>query len=197
MDCSIPGFSVIHYFPELAQTHVRWVGDATQPSHPLSSPSPALSLSQHQALFQWVSSSHHVAKVLELQLSISLSNESSALISFRINWFDLLVVQGSLKSLFQQHSSKASILWRSAFFIVQLSYPYMSTGKTIALTIWTFVSKMRSLLLKTLFSINKCYAPPYPLCHQTSEFQNKLQTKEFWSGLYAFLQWVISMLEMS
>ena len=84
---------------------------------------------------------HQVAKVLELQLSISLSNESSALISFRINWFDLLVVQGTLKSLLQHHSSKASVLRHSTFFMVQLSHPYMTAGKTTALTIWTFASK--------------------------------------------------------
>ena len=83
-------------------------------------------------------------------LSISPSNEYSRLISFRIDWFDLLAVQGALKSLLQHHSSKASILWCSAFFIVQLSHSYMTTGKTIALTIWTFASKVISLLYNTL-----------------------------------------------
>ena len=78
--------------------------------------------------------------------SISPSNEYSGLISFRIDWFDLLAVQGTFKSLLQHHSSKASILWHSAFFMVQLSHPYKTTGKTIALTIWTFVGKMMSLL---------------------------------------------------
>ena len=96
---------------ELAQIHVRWVSDAVQPSHPLSSPSsPAFNPSQHQGLFKWVNSSHQVAEVLELQLpSISLSKESSGLISFSIDSFDLLAVQGTLKSLLQHHSSKASI----------------------------------------------------------------------------------------
>ena len=118
MDCSMPGFSVHHQLPEIAQTHVHWVGDAIQ-SHPLSSPSPlAFNLSQHQGLFQWVSSSHQVAKGLAFQLQHQPSNEYSGLISLRIDWFDLLAVQGTLKSLFQHHSSKASILQHSAFFCV-------------------------------------------------------------------------------
>ena len=110
MDCSTPGFPVHHQIPELAQTHGHQVGDAIQPSHPLSSPSPAFNLSHHQGLFQWVSSSHQVAKVLSLNFSISPSNEYSGLTSFRMDWFDLLAVQGTLKSLLQQHSSKSSIL---------------------------------------------------------------------------------------
>ena len=109
--------------------------------------SPALNLSQHQSLFQWVNSSQEVAKVLEFQLDISPSNEQAGLISFRMDWLDGLAVQGTLKSLLQHHSSKASILWRSAFFMVQLLHPYMTTGKTIALTRWTFFGKVMSLLL--------------------------------------------------
>ena len=117
MDCSTPGLPVHHQLPEPAQTLVHWVGDAIQPSHPLLSPSPpAFNLSQHQGLFQWVSSWHQVAKVLEFQLILTPSNEYSGLISFQIAWFDLLAVQGTLKSLFQHHSSKASILRCSAFF---------------------------------------------------------------------------------
>ena len=117
-----------------------------QPSHPLSSPSPpALDLSQHQGLFKWISSSHQVAKVLEFRFSISPCNEYSGLISFRMDWLDLLAIQRTLKSLLQHHSSKASILWLSAFFIVKLSHPHMTTGKTIALTRWTFVGKVMSL----------------------------------------------------
>ena len=124
--------------PRLAQTRVHWVGDAIQPSHPLLSPSPpTFDLSQHQGLFQWVSSSHHVAKVWSFSFSISPSNEHSGLISFRMDWVDLLAVQGTLKNLVQHHSSKASILQCSAFFMVQLSHPYMTTGKTAALTRWT------------------------------------------------------------
>ena len=135
MNCSMPGLPVHQQLPEFTQTHVHWVGDAIQPSHPLSSRShPTFNLSQHQGLFQWVSSSHQVAKVLEFQLQHQSFNEHSGLISFRMDWLDLLAVQGSLKSILQHHSSKASILQRSAFFIVQLSHPYMTTGKTIALT---------------------------------------------------------------
>ena len=115
--------------------------------HPLSSPSlPAFNLSQYQGLFKWVSSSHQVAKYWSFSFSISPSNEYSGLISFRMDWLDL-AVQRTLKSLLQHHSSKASILQCSAFFIVKLSYLYMTTGKTIALTRWTFVSKAMSLLL--------------------------------------------------
>ena len=145
MDCSTPGFPVHHQLPELAQIHVDWVSEAIQPSHPLSNQSPAFSLSQHQGLFQWVNSSHQVAKGLELQLQHQ-SFQYSGLISFRMDWLDHLAVQGTLKSLLQHHSSKASILWRSAFFMVQLSHPYMITRNTIAFTMWTFVGKVMSLL---------------------------------------------------
>ena len=110
MDCSTPGFPVHHQLLELSQTHVHQVVDAIQPSYPLLSPSPpAFNCSQHQGLFQWVSSSHQVAKVLEFQLQHHF-NEYSKLISFRIDWFDLLAIQGTLKSLLQHHSSNASIL---------------------------------------------------------------------------------------
>ena len=144
------GFPVHHQFQELTQTHVHSVGDVIQPSHPLSSSSPStFNLFQHQSLFQR-SSSHQVAKLLELQLSISPSNEYSGLISLRIDWFDLVAVQRTLKSLLQHHSSKASIHWCSAFFIVQLSHPYMTTGKTIALLKQTFVGKVMSLLFSML-----------------------------------------------
>ena len=117
--CSTPGFPVHHQLPELTQTHVHQVSDAIQPSHPLSCSSPpAVNLSQHQGLFQWVSSSHQVVNVLELQHQSF--NEYSELISYKFDWFDLLAVQGTLKSLRQHHSSKASVLRSSAFFIVQL-----------------------------------------------------------------------------
>ena len=149
MDYSTPGFPVHNQLPEPAQTHVHCIGDAIQPSCPLSYPSPpAFNLSQHQGLFKRVSSSRQVAKVLEFQLQYSPSNEYSGLISFRMDWFDL-AVQGTLKSLLQCHSSKASILQHAAFFIVQLSHPYMTTGKTIALTRQT-VGKVMSLLFNML-----------------------------------------------
>ena len=154
MVCSMPGFPVFHYLLEFAQTHVHRVSDAIQSSHPLSSPSPpAFNLSQHQSLFQWVSSSHQVAKVLEFQLQHQSSNAYLWLISFRMDWLDLLAVQGTLKSLLQHYSSKASILRHSALFIVQLSYPYMTTGKTIALTRWIFVRKVMSLLSNKLSKV--------------------------------------------
>ena len=146
MDCNRPGFLVHYQLPELALTHVHQVGDAIQPSHPLLFPSPpAFNLSQHQGLFQWVSSLHQVAKVLKLQFQHQ-SFQNLGLISFRIDWSDLLEAQGTLKSLLQHHSSKASVLWHSAFFMVWLSHLYMTTRKTIALTIWTFVDKVMSLL---------------------------------------------------
>ena len=105
---------------------------------------PSFNLSQHQGLFQWVT------KVLSFSFSISASNEYSGLIFFRIDWLDLLAVQGTLKSLLQQHSLKASIVWLSACFMVHLSHLYTTTGKTIALTLWTFVSKVLSLLFNML-----------------------------------------------
>ena len=146
----MPGFPVRHQLLELSQTHVHQVGDAIQPSHPLSSPSPpAFSLSQHQGLFQEVLRIRW-PKYWSFSFSISPSNEYSGLISLRIDWFDLLPVQGTLKSLFQHRSSKALILRHSAFFTVQLSHPYMTTGKTIALTGQTFVGKVMSLLFYTL-----------------------------------------------
>ena len=130
MDCSMPGFPVHHQLPELAQTHAHWVSDAIQPSHPLSSPSPpAFNLSQHQDLFQRVSSSHQVAEYWSFSFSISSFSECLGLISFRIDWFDLLAAQGTLKSLLQHHSSKASILQCSAVFMVRLSHLYKTTGK--------------------------------------------------------------------
>ena len=132
MDCSTPGFPVHHQLPELAQTHVHQVGDVIQPSYPLSSPSllpsifPSIRVFSNELVLciRW-------PKYWSFSVSIRPSNEYSGLISFRMDWLDLLAVQGTLKSLLQHHSSKASILWHSAFFIVQFSYPYMTTGKTI------------------------------------------------------------------
>ena len=130
MDCSTPGFPVHHQLPELTQIHVHWVGDAIQPSYPLSSSfPPAFNLSQHQGLFKWV---FNIRWPKYWSFRISPSNEYSGLFSFRMDWLGLLAVQGTLKSLLQHHSSKASILRHSAFFIVQLSYPYMTLGKTKA-----------------------------------------------------------------
>ena len=159
MDYSTADLPVHHQLPQFTQTHVHWVSDAIQPSHPQSSPSPAFSLSQHQGLFKWVCSSYQVPKYWSFSFSISPSNEFSGLISFSIDWLDLLAVQGTLKSLLQHHSSKASILWHSAFFIVQLSHPYMTTGKTIAMTRWTFVGKVMSLLFNMLSRLIITFLP--------------------------------------
>ena len=140
-DCSRQGLPVQHQLLEFTQTHVHWVGDAIQPSPLLSSPSPpAFNLSQHQDLLKWV----RWPKYWSFSFNISPSNESSGLISFRMDWLDLLAVQGTLKSLLQHQSSKASILRHSAF-LYQLSHSYMTTGKTIALTTQTFVDKVMSL----------------------------------------------------
>ena len=144
MDFSTPSFPVLHHLPEFAQTHVHWVSDAIQPSRPLSPSSPfALSVLPSIRVFP---------NELALQIrwptywsfSFSPSNEYSGLISFRIDWFDLLAVQRTLKSLLQHHSSKASVLRHSAFFMVQLSHSYVTTGKTVVLTIWTFIGKVMS-----------------------------------------------------
>ena len=131
MDCSMPGFPVHHQLPEFTQTHVHQVGDAIQPSHPLTSPSPPASIfpsirvfSNESALcMKW-------PKYWSFSFNISPTNEHPGLICFRMDWLDLLEFQRTLKSLVQHHSSKASILWRSAFFMVQ--HAFMTTGKTIA-----------------------------------------------------------------
>ena len=136
------GLPVHCQLPEFTQTHVHGVGDAIQPSHPLLSPSPpALNLSQHQGLSN--ESVLHIRwpKYWSFSFSISPSNEYSGLISFGMDCLDLLAVQGTLKSLLQHHSSKASVLRHSAFFMVQLSHPYMTTGQTISLTRQTFATK--------------------------------------------------------
>ena len=149
MDYSMPCF--LHYLPKFAQTHVHWVSDTIQSSHPLlPTSSPALNLSQYQGLFH--ESALHIRrpKYWSFSFSISPSSEYSGLISCRIDWFDLLAVQGTLKSLLQHHNLKASILRHSVFFMVQLSYLYMTTEKTIAFTTWIFVSKVISLLLNML-----------------------------------------------
>ena len=153
MDCLTPGFPVHHQPPELAQTHVQWVGDAIQPPHPLSSPSPpAFNLSQHQGLFYEPVLCIRWPKYWSFGFSISPSNEHSGLI-FRMDCLDLLAVQGTLKSLLQHLSSKASTLWCSAFFMVQLSHPYITTGKTIVLTRWIFADKKMSLRFNMLSSL--------------------------------------------
>ena len=158
MDFSIPGFPVHHQFLELAQTHVPWVSDANHLilCHPLLPPSifPSIRVFSNELVLhiRW-------PKYWSFSFSISPSNEYSGLISFSIDQLDLLAVQGTLKSLLQHHSSKASILQHSAFFIVQLSHPYMTTGKTIALTRQTFVGKVMSLLFNMLSRLVITFLP--------------------------------------
>ena len=149
-DCSTPGLPVHHQAPEFTQTHVHWVADAIQPSShlilcrlhlllPSIFPSIRVFSSESVLRIRW-------PKYWSFNFSISPSNEYSGLISFRMNWLDLLAVQGTLKSLLPHHSSKAWILGRSPFFIVQLSHSYITTGKTITFIRWTFVGKVMSLL---------------------------------------------------
>ena len=160
MDCSMPGFSVHHQLPELTQTPVRWVVDAIQPSHPLFSPSFQPSIFPSIRFFSNESVLHiRWPKYWSFSFSISPSNEYSGLISFRKDCLDLLAVQGTLKSHLQHHCSKASLLWCSAFFRVQLSHSYMMTGKTITLTIWTFVGKVMSLLFNMLSRLVITFLP--------------------------------------
>ena len=160
MDCSTPGLPVHRQLPELTQTHVHWVGDAIQPSHPLLSPILLPSIFPSIRDFSNKSvSCNRWQKYWIFSFKISPSNEYSGWISFRMDWLDLPAVQGTLKSLLQHHSSKASILWHSAFFIVQLSHPYMTPGKTIALTRWTFVGKIMSLFFNMLSRLVIAFLP--------------------------------------
>ena len=152
MNCSTPGLPVHHQLPEFTQTHVHRVSNAIHPFHPLLSPSPpAPNPSQHQSLSNESTLLMRWLKYWSFSFSIIPSKEIPGLIS-RMDWLDLLAVRGTLKSLLQRHSSKASILQRSVFFTVQLSHPYMTIGKTIALTRQTLVGKVKSLLLTKLIS---------------------------------------------
>ena len=148
MDCSTPGFTVHQQLLEFAQTHVQWVGDAIQTSHSLSSPPLLHSIFPSTRVFSDESVFHiRWPKYWSFSFSISPSNEYSRLISYRIDWFDLPAVQEPLKSFLQHHNSRASMFQCSAFFMVQLSHLYMTTGKTITLTRQTFVGKAMSLFL--------------------------------------------------
>ena len=155
-----PGLPVHHQLPEFTQTHIHRVSDAIQPSllcHPLLllppiPPSIRVFSNESTLPMRW-------PKYWSFTFSIIPSKEIPGLISFKMDWLDLLAVQGTLKSLLQHHSSKASILQCSAFFTVQLSYPYMTTGKTIALTRRTFVGKVMSLLLNMLSRLVITFLP--------------------------------------
>ena len=144
-----PGLPVHHQLLEFTQTHMHRIGDAIQPSHPLLSPSPPApnpSQPQRDSFFNESTLRMRWPTYWSFSFSIIPSKECLRLISFRTDWLDLLAVQGTLKSLLQHHSSKTPILQHSAFFTVQFSHPYMTNGKTIALTRWTFVGKVMSLL---------------------------------------------------
>ena len=159
-NCRTPGLPVPHHFLKFAQVHVCCIGDAIQPSHSLIPFSPSvLCLSQHQGLFQWVSYSHQMTKILERQLQHQFFQWVFR-INFPQDWLVWsLAVQCTLRHLLQHYSVKASIIWHSAFLMVQLSQSYMTTGKTIALTIQTFVSRVMSLLFNTLSRFVMAFLP--------------------------------------
>ena len=161
MECSIPRFPVLHNFLEFSQTQVHYVGDAIQPYHlllcpflllPSIFPSIRVFSNEFALCIRW-------QKYWSFSFSISSSNEYSGLIVYRIDWFELPAVQGTLKSLLQHHSSKASVLHHSTFSLVLLSHPYVTTGKAIALTTWTFVGKVMSLLFNMLSSFVMALLP--------------------------------------
>ena len=160
MNCSTPGLPVHHQLPEFTQAHVHRVSDDIQPSHPLSSPSPPAPIPPSIRVFSNESTLRmRWPKYWRFSFNISSSNEQSGLISFRMDWLDLLAVQGTLKRLLQHHSSKASILQHSAFFPVQLSHPYMTTGTTVALTRWTSFGKVISVLFNMLSRLVITFLP--------------------------------------
>ena len=154
MDCSTPGFPVHHQLLELAQIHIHRVISSSV--IPFSSRFQSFPASGSFPMSQFFASS---GQSIGVSFSISPSNEYLGLISFRMDWFDFLAVQGTLKNLLQHHSSKASVLQHSAFFIVQLSHPYMTTEKTIALTRWTFVGKVMPLLFNMLSRLVIVFLP--------------------------------------
>ena len=149
MDCSMPGFPVLHCLPEFPQTHVHWISDAIQPSHSLLPLFLLLSIFPIIKVFSNVSALC-IRWPKYCSFSISPPNEYSGLISLRVDWFDFLAIRATLKSLLQHHSLKTSVLQCSAFLVVQISHPCMTTGRTIALTIQTFVGKAMSLLFNML-----------------------------------------------
>ena len=156
----MPGLPVHHQLQDLAQTHVHQVSDSIQPSHPLLIPLllpsifPSIRVFSNKSVLRIMWS-----KYWSFSFSINPSSEYLGLISFRMAWLDLLAVQGTFKSLLQHHSSKASTVCHSAFFMAQLSHPYMTTGKAIALTRWTFVGKVRSLLFNMLSRLVIIFLP--------------------------------------
>ena len=160
MNHSTPGLTIHHQLSEVTQTHVHRVGDVNQPfilCHPpllLPPIPPSIRVFSNESTLHMSWPTYW-----SFSFSISPSNEHPGLISFRMDWLDLPAVQGTLKSLLQHHSSKPSILWHSTFFTVQFSHPYMTTGKTIALTRWTFVGKVMSLLFNMLSRLVITFLP--------------------------------------
>ena len=160
MNCSTLGLPVHHQLPELTQTHVHRVSDVIQPSHPRSSPSPPVPSSLSiRVFFKESTLPMGWPKYWSFSFSISSSKEQPGLICFRMDWLDLLAVEGILSSLLQHHGSKASVLLCSVFFTIQVSHPYVTTRKTIALTTWTFVGKVMSLLLNMLSRLVITFLP--------------------------------------
>ena len=145
MDHSMPGFPILHYLPQFSQTHVHWGSDAIQVSHPLSSLSPFLNLSQIRIVSKESALPIRWPKYWSFSFSINPFNECSGLMSFWTDWFDLLAVQGTLKSLLQYHSSNASIFWCLAFLMAQLSHPYLKfifcKNTKISTNCWTTVDR--------------------------------------------------------
>ena len=173
-DCSTRGFPIHHQLPELAQTHIQRVSDNIQPFHPLRPFLLPCSIFPSIRVFSNESVLHiRWPKYWSFRVCVSPSNDCSRLISFRMDWLDLLAFQGTLKSLLQHRSSKASILQHSAFFIVQLSHPYITTGKTIALTIWTLAGKVMSLFFNMLSRLVIAFLPRSK-CLLISWLQNHL-----------------------
>ena len=162
MNCSTPDFPIFHYLSSSPwiHTHAHWVNDAIQISHPVAlfSSFPVVLIAWGSFPISWIFASGD-QNIGHLSFCTSSSNEYSELVSFRIDWFDLLAVQGTLKSLLQHHNLKASSPWHSTLLMLQLSHLHMITGKTIALTIWTFVSKVISLLFNTLSRFVRAILP--------------------------------------
>ena len=165
MNRSTPGLPVHHQLLQFTQTHVHWVGDAIRPSPPLSSPSPAFNVLNIRVFSN--ESAFHIRwpKYWSFSFNISPSNEHPGLISFRMDWLHFLAVQGTVKSLLQHHSSKASILQRSAFFIVQLSHPYVPTGKTISFIITVYIYTHTHTRTPSLFILSSTTPHLTPLGH--------------------------------
>ena len=175
MDCNTPGLPVHHQLLEFTQTRVHWVGGAIQPSHPRRPLLLLPSIFSSIRVFSSESALHiRWPKFWSFSFNLSPSKEHPGLISFRMDWLNLLAVQGTLKSLLQHHSSKASILWHSAFFMVQLSHLYLTTGKIIALTWQTFVGKVTSLLFNMLSRLFITFLP---------------RSKKLFHGCSHHLQW--------